>query len=96
MGLADDIDDLCAPTLAQLPRDEGGIDVTRTKRTQTTLGNLILALTEEATSLSRDPEVAHRWVSYIIADLMRKRRVRFRDATCTDAITLQTPTAPLQ
>ena len=51
----------------------------RTKDLETTLGNLIVALTEEATSLLRDPKTAYRWVSYALTDLMRKKQVRFKN-----------------
>lgn len=57
-----------------------------TKDVETTLGNLIVALTEEATSLLRDPKVAYRWASYALTDLMRKKQVRFKNQkmrTCT-------------
>ncbi|MGH7847581.1 MAG: hypothetical protein ACREQW_20765 [Candidatus Binatia bacterium] len=51
----------------------------RTKKLETTLGNLIVALTEEATTLLRDPKVACRWASYALTDLMRKKQVRFKN-----------------
>jgi hypothetical protein len=50
-----------------------------TKGIETTLGNLIAALTEEATSLLRDPKVACRWAAYALTDLIRRKRVRFKN-----------------
>lgn len=50
----------------------------RKGRVETTLGNLIVLLTEEAAPLVRDPEKTYHYVSYVLNDLIRRRVVQFK------------------
>ncbi|HWP57253.1 MAG TPA: ABC transporter substrate-binding protein [Candidatus Acidoferrales bacterium] len=71
--------------------------MSRTRHWQTTLGNLIFVLTEEAKSELGDARLVYPWVSYMVADLARKKRLRFKRqaawrrpkfADCATALTL--------
>jgi hypothetical protein len=53
--------------------------MSRAQNLETTLGNLIAALTDEAISLVPHRKTAYRCVSYILSELVRKRRVRFKN-----------------
>lgn len=49
------------------------------KPIQTTLGDLIVAVTEEVAPISTDRTTTNALVSYILQDLFLKRRVRLRN-----------------
>lgn len=48
------------------------------KRIHTTLGDLIVAVTEEVAPISTDRTTTNALVSYILQDLFLKRRVRLK------------------
>jgi hypothetical protein len=48
------------------------------KRFNTTLGELIVAVTDEVAPLAADRTTANALVSYILQDLFLKRRIRLR------------------
>jgi len=44
----------------------------------TTLGDLIAAVTDEVSPLTRDPANTNRLVSYILRDLFAQKRIRLK------------------
>jgi hypothetical protein len=48
------------------------------KRVNTTLGELIVAVTDEVAPLAADRTTTNALVSYILQDLFLKRRIRLR------------------
>jgi hypothetical protein len=59
-------------------REGRGVTMRRKGRIETTLGNLILLLTEEAAPFVREPEKTYRYVSYVLNDLIRRGVVQFK------------------
>jgi hypothetical protein len=51
--------------------------MTGTKTFESTLGDLIVALTEETVPVVSDKRNSYRVVSYIVTDLFRKKRATF-------------------